>query len=162
MPLGNRHQRIKVRALAIEVNRNNRLGARRDRSLDLIHVDQEIVVPDVDENRRCAKGADRRDRRHGRVGHRDDLVAGLHAQCGQRDIDGIGSAVDPDTAGHAEIRRHLALELDPLLPEHQPARAEDAIDGGKNLVTQLIVFAKIVPYVDRHSSLTPEIEWIND
>ena len=56
-------------------------------------------------------------------------------------------------AGDAEEGRHLALELDPLLAEDQPARTEHAIDGREDVLAQLVIFPKIIPDVDRHRSL---------
>ena len=140
VPLGNRHQRIEVDALAVQMHRDDRFRARRNRRLDLADIHQEVIVADVDEYRRGTKRANGRDRRHRRIGHGNDLVAGLDAQRRQRDVDGVSSAVHADAARNPEIAGHFTLELDAFLPKHQPSRAKHAIDRGEYLIAQFVVF----------------------
>ncbi len=145
VPRRNLHQRVQIDALAVQVNRHDRLGLRRNRRLDLADVHQEIVVPDIDENRAGAENLDGRNRRHRGVRHRDDLVARANPRRRQRDIDRVGTAVDTDAAIHPDIGRHRAFEGDTFRPENELAGSEDTIDRGENLVAQLIVLASVVP-----------------
>src|SRR6266851_7409330 len=113
---------------------NDRTGARRDRRLDLTDVHQEIVIPDINEYRAGAENLDRGDGRDRGVRYRDDLIAGADACGRERDVNRVGSAVDPDRTPDADIGRHLALEPDPLRSENELAGFEHAIDRGENFI----------------------------
>src|SRR5205085_11570550 len=65
---------VEIDRLAIQMHRDDRLRARRDRCLDLVHIHQEIVVPDIDEHRPRAERPYRGDRGYRRVRHRDDFI----------------------------------------------------------------------------------------
>ena len=144
------HQRIEIDALAVEMYRNDRTGARRDSRFDLADVHQKIVIPDVDKDRTSAENLDRGYRRHRGVRHRDHLVAGTHASRRKRDVDGIRSAVDPDAASYADIGRHVAFERDPFRPENELPGLEYPVDGAEDLLAQFVIFASIIPERRQH------------
>jgi hypothetical protein len=62
----------------------------------------------------------------------------------------ICAAIDPDAACYADIGRHLPLERDAFRPEDQPAGFGYPIDGGENLVSQLVILAQIIPERRQH------------
>ena len=100
---GNRVDRVDVGALAVQRDRHDRLGARRDRRFEQrrIHVVRARI--DVDEDR---PGADQRDHlggREERERHRDDFVARPDIERHQRDQQRVGAA--RDARCHASSRR---------------------------------------------------------
>ena len=150
MPLRERDKRIEIDALAVKMHGNDRPGARRDRGLDLVDVHQEVILPDVDEYRPRAEDLYRRHRRHRRVRHRNDFIAGRNTRRRQRNVDRVRPAVDADAAADADIGCHVALERDPFRPEDQLPGLEDTIDGRENLVPQFVVLAPIIPERRQH------------
>src|SRR5215831_4090541 len=143
-----RDKRVEIYALAEKMDWHNGRRARRDSSLQLLDVHQQVVRPNVDKHRPCAERTDGRDRRDRSIGNGDHLVASLHTGSRECDIDCVGAAVYADGARYADIGGHFALKLDALLSENQPAGAEHAIDGREDLLVQLIVFSQVVPHID--------------
>ncbi len=74
-------------------------------------------------------GADRGGRRHRGERGDDDLVAGPDTQRGQAQPQRLGSRRHGDRVAAPTERRELVLERRGLLAEQEPARAEDALDG---------------------------------
>ena len=115
-----------------------------------LDVHQEVILSDVDEYRARAEDLDRGHRRHRRVRHRDDFIAGLNTRRRQRNVDRIRPAVDADAAADADIGRHVTLERDPFRPENQLPGLEDTVDGREDLVSQFVVLASIIPERRQH------------
>jgi hypothetical protein len=150
VPFGEGNKGIEIDALAVKMHGNDRFGSRRDGSLDLADVHQEVILPDVDEYRARSEDLYRGHRRHRRVRHRNDFIARRNAGGRQRNVDCIGPAVYPDAAADADIGRHVSLERDPFRPEDQLPGLEDTVDGRENLVPQFVVLASVIPERRQH------------
>jgi len=130
MPIGNRIDRRKISRLPVQAHRNNRLGARADRLLELGWIEVVAGRIDIHVHRRGAKKGDRF--RCGNEGKRcgDDLIAGPHAQRHQGYQQGIGAAGHGNAVVHAHIGRKGALQLLNLRAEDVAAVVEHRGDAG--------------------------------
>ena len=90
MPAGDRHHGPHVDAAAVEVDRDDRPGPRRDRGLDQGGIDVVGVGLDVDEDGFRPGPPDGPGGGEERVGGGDDLVARLQAQGQERQEQGAG------------------------------------------------------------------------
>src|SRR5690606_32785592 len=138
MTLGYGEDRVHLRGSAVEVHREDRLRARRDRGLYQARVDVEGAFVDVDEDRRGADVADRLGGGEEAERGRDDLVARADAEGAQADHERVGAAVDPYGVLHAQVVGDLALEGLHLGPADELAAAHDALEGGAQLVPELL------------------------
>jgi hypothetical protein len=141
-------QWVKIHALPEQMNRKDGCRSRRNCRFDAVDIHQIIVIPDIYENRPSTQRPDRGHCRHRGIGYRDDFVPGFHAQCGKRNANGVGSAVDADAPERADIVAHLAFELTAFLSQHQPSGAEYAIYRCQNFVAQLIILSRVVPDIN--------------
>src|SRR5690606_32810756 len=110
MTLGYGEDRVHLRGSAVEVHREDRLRARRDRGLDQARVDVEGALVDVDEDRRGADVAYRLGGGEEAEGGGDDLVAWADAEGSEGDDEGVGAAVDADGVLDAEVGGGFAFE----------------------------------------------------
>ncbi len=93
---------------------------------------------DVGEHRARPDHQDRQ-RRVGRRERRgDDLVAGADAKRPQDQGDGIGAVADANGVRRARCGGKFRLERRDLRAEHEPAAADDPLDGGANGVGVLV------------------------
>ena len=99
-----------VAQVAVEMHRQDRLGARRDRGLDPVRIEAPAVGQDVDEHRLGAEVHDRRDRGDPVGVGEDDLVARPDAQRGQAHVQRPGAARRGDRVAHAEVVAKARLE----------------------------------------------------
>jgi len=110
VPLRNRGERLHRCGLAVEVNGDDRPGARGDGGLDGGRVDEQELVVDVDENRDGADPGRGLGRRDERVDGNDDLVAGADADGPQGEFDGVGAVGHSNAVLNADVLRVLPLE----------------------------------------------------
>ena len=112
--LGERHDRVHVADVAVEVHRHDRLGPRRDQLLGRLDADAVVVEVHVGE---AGNGAGLDDREAGgdeRVAGHDHLVAGPDAQGGQGHVQGRGAGGRADGELAALPLGELLLELHAL------------------------------------------------
>ena len=119
------HDRIHVAGLAVEVNRNDRLRARRDRLFKLTGIEREGRGVNVNENGLRAGVADGRHRCHESERNSDDFVFRSHARREQRKVESAGAGVDAYRILGAAIVGELALEGLNLAPQHELARGDE-------------------------------------
>ena len=119
----------------------------------IFDIHQKIALADINEHRLCPKSTDGGNRRHRGVGHGIDLIAGLHAQRRERDINGVGSAVDTNRHSPRPDRQPFRSNLMPSWPRiSRPGLKRDP--PWRGLVAQFVVFPKIIPDIDWHHFLT--------
>jgi len=120
--------RLEVGGLAVEVNREDRLGARRDRRREPGRVERERTRVNVHQHRRRAAQLNGHDRRHGGVRDGDDLIARPDAARSQRQVNRLGAAADADPKSHAQVSRKLALERRGFLAQNVSSFVEHSRD----------------------------------
>ena len=112
--VGDREDGVHRRRLAVEMDRQDRLGARRDRRLESSRVEGAPPQVDVDEDRPRADVADRPGGGDEGHRHRDHLVAGTDVEGVEGEVERARAAVDGDRVRAAAVRREVAFEaLDP-------------------------------------------------
>ncbi len=89
---------------------NDAAGPRRDGCLERGHVHQVGRRFDVDEPRRPPSRHDRRHGWDGRVGGRDNFVAGLNIEDAKSKGQGVGAAVQADPVSSSAIGGKLLFE----------------------------------------------------
>src|SRR3954471_10422258 len=94
---------------------------------------------DVDESRGGAGRNNRRDGWNGRVGYRDDLVAGADADRFESEEEGIGATVDANPVLDADELSELLLERFDPLAQDQPSRSKNVLDSGHDLIVLRLV-----------------------
>ena len=87
----------------------------------------------VDQDRPGADGADRQGGGDVGVGREDDLVAGLDAERGQGQPEGVEAGADPDGVGHPGQLGEGPLELAHLGAEDETGSLQHLLDGGQHL-----------------------------
>ena len=136
LALGERQERVQVAGLTAEMDRHDRLGARRDPPADVGDVDEHRRCVHVAEDRRRAGRQDRLHARRERQRRDDHLVARPDAEPGERDVEGRGAAVDRDRVAAPEIRLERRLEGARGRAEAEPAGGEDLRDRSRLLVAE--------------------------
>ena len=102
------------------MHRYDRLGARRDRRLDQVHV-HVVVVANVDQDGGGADVVDHGHRRHERVRHGDDLVARPDADRFEQQPQAVSAVADADRVGGADEGSEVVLEVQHLLAHDEVA-----------------------------------------
>ena len=123
------HQRVHVGHQAVQVDRHDRLRAGRDRGLDPVGIEAEVVGPDVHEHGSGAGLEDRADRRVEREADRDHLVARADPERPQDRHQGDGAVGHEHGVPHAAVRGPRLLELRRPATHREHAGAEDVDDG---------------------------------
>src|SRR5262249_40407849 len=129
MHLGELPQRLHVRALAVQMHRNDRPRSAGKLALDLERIEIAAYRIDIDEHGPGAGTADRADGREEGKGGDDDLVAGADSDGmkGQRQSIGAGSAAN--TQGDAAVASDFFFEGRHLGAEDDLSRGEDTAQG---------------------------------
>jgi hypothetical protein len=137
--IGDRAQRRHVRRLAVEVDRDDRPGARADRVLDELRGDVPGHRVDIDRDGRRPRLRDAEPGGDERVARDDDLVAGADPEAAQQQVQRVEAAADADAVRDAAQRRELVLEGVDLVAEDEATGAHDAVPGRVELVAKLVV-----------------------
>jgi hypothetical protein len=131
-----RQQRVHVRRVAVEMDRQQRLRARRDRPRGGRRVDVERPRVDVDEYRGSARLQNGERRKGGRDRGGDDLVTRADAARPQREVDGVGAVAHaPPRGARRAPAPARARRLRPRA-EDEEARVEHAGDRAVELAPQ--------------------------
>jgi hypothetical protein len=129
---------LHVDHLAVEVNRNHGLGARRDGGFDSVRVEQAGGGVDVGEDRggtgvqHGVRGSDERHR------GRDDFVSGADAEGEQSQVQPVGAARDAHGVGHAKVRSEEVFELGHARAGRQEQRGQRRPKRRDLFVTQIV------------------------
>ncbi len=130
MPAGDLQQRIHVGRLAVQADRNDRLGLVGDRRLERRDVHREGLRIDVDEDCLGARVVDRRNRGHEGERDGDDLVAATDAGGEQGQVQRARAGVDRHADGRAAVGREFLFERRHLGAERERAALQHALDRG--------------------------------
>jgi hypothetical protein len=110
VPVCNRPERAHIAHQSIEVDRQDRLGLRSYRRLDLMRIEVAGIRFDLDKNRsrsRLENGRRRGDETHRRG---DDFVARSDIEREQGHVQGAGATRDCERVPLAQVARELRLE----------------------------------------------------
>ena len=123
IPAGEGVQGIHIRGLTIEVYGQESTRSRRDRRLDLAHVDVRRGQGRVDRDRGRPGEADRQPGRDVGVGRDDDLVTRPEAPGPEDQVKRVEAAADTHGVGDPAIRCEGRLEARDLLAQDEASRA---------------------------------------
>ena len=138
--------------MAVEVDDEDGARARGGAARDLSGVEAVRARIDVAEHWHCARGDRCRHGWHPCIGWYQHLVAGLDAQCSQRDRDRVGARADTDGAHVVRVvGGEAALELLELGPHQKAAAVQHARDRGVELGADR-VHARL-ELIERHTPL---------
>jgi len=151
---GDRHDRVHIGGLAEEVDRNDRLGARRHFFLDLRRIDVVGRRVDVGEDRRRADPDDCADRRKEGEGRGDDFIAGPDPFDHQRDDERVGTAGHADREVAAAVGGDFGFEFLDLGAEDEILRIGDLRNFPKNLFLDRRVLRLQIQQRNRHVDLS--------
>jgi len=138
---GDRIDLVHIGRLAIERDRHDRPGARRNRGGYSAHIDVARVGLDIDEDRLGAEQDDHLGRRDEREWARDHFVAGLQPDRHQRDLERVGPAAAGDAVPRPDVMHQSLLELRHLGAEDELPVIEDLLDPRVDRVAQLAVLS---------------------
>jgi hypothetical protein len=136
---GDRIDLVHVGRLAIEGDRHDGPGSRRDRRLDFRRIDVRRVLLDVDEHRLGAEQHDHLRRRHERERGGDHLVARFYAERHQGDEQRFRARSDRNAVFRAGIRLELLLELADFGPEDELAMIEHTMQSRVDVRLELAI-----------------------
>ena len=125
---------IEIRGLAMQVHRQDRLGAVGDRRLDLGDVHVEGVRVHVDEHGAGARVVDGRHGRDEGAGDRDDLVPRTDTGRQESQMQGAGAGIDADAEVPAAVRGKLLLERGDLLAQNELGGGQRLLDGSQEVL----------------------------
>ena len=128
-----RHQRVEVGGVAVEVDGEDGLRPRRDRRRDRRRRDVQGRGIEVREHRARARAHHGQRGKGGGEGRRDHLVARADAQPFQRELDGLGAVGDRDHLPRPQPGRELALEGFSLRPQDEPPGVQHPRHRGVDL-----------------------------
>ena len=136
VPRGNRHHRRHIDAAAVEMDRDDGPGARRDRRFQQRHIHEQGLRIDVDEAGQGAAADDRLGGRRERVRDRDHLIACANPDGAESQFQRVGAVGTGNRLAHAAVVGELRLEPRDLVPQDEIRGGEDAIDGRLQLGSQ--------------------------
>jgi hypothetical protein len=121
-------QRFHIRRLAVQVDRHDGRGLRRNRRGDGARIDRQTIGIDVGEHGTRAGHHDRERRVRGGQRRGDHLVARLDADGAQRDRQSVGAVADADGVRRPRRVSELPLERLELRAENEPSARDDPRD----------------------------------
>ncbi len=110
MFLRDRENRVHVRGLSVEMNRDDGLGSRCNCRLDSCRIHRPVVGLDVDEHWLCAGVLDRCDRGDKGERYRDHLISRTDASCQECQVKGARAAVHTNGFSRGAERREVTFE----------------------------------------------------
>ena len=122
--------------LTVQVDRYDRLRARRHRGFEQLRIEVIVLGRDVDEHRIGARVGNREGSRSERVGRGDDFIAGAHAELPQRQVERVGSAGDGHTRSRPAIIGELFFELADFLTEYEARLPYHTLDGRHDFIDE--------------------------
>jgi hypothetical protein len=125
---------VHVRGMAVEVNRQQHLRARRDRGLQLARVHRERLGVHVHEHGARAVQEDGLAGGDERVGDRDHLVARPHPVGPERQDQRVRAVGDAARVRGPAVRRELLLQAEAVLAPDELGRGQHALEGGRQLL----------------------------
>jgi len=137
--VGDLHDRVHVRRLAVQVDRHNGLGLGRDGRFDLRGVHRVAVGVHVHEHGLGVRVHDRRNRRDERVRDRDDFVAFADAHGEQRHMERGGTRVVADGVLGARVLGERLFERGDFGAQHERRVLEGAADGFQDFVLDALI-----------------------
>src|SRR5262245_61525934 len=135
---GDRHDRLHLGALAEEMNGEDGLRAWRDRALDYIRIDVEIVRRNVHEDGARAQPRDRAGGGEESERRRDDLVARPHAQGRQRQQQRVGPGAASDSMSDLAMFGGVSLERFDFRAEDEMLAFKHSLDRGHHLAADCL------------------------
>jgi hypothetical protein len=127
--LGRRQHGAEVRALSVQVHRDDGTGPRRQRRCGGVGVRAQRLRVHVHEYGPCAHAHDGRDRRDEGEGGRHHLGAASHVEGLERQRDRVGPGSTPHRVLDAQPGSELALECGDLLAEDEMLRFQHPREG---------------------------------
>ena len=128
VPLGDRHNRIHVGHLSVQVHGHDHLGFRCDRGLDQAWLDVVAVWIDVHEHRHCAHPVDAAARGEEGVRRGDDFIAALDAEGHKRYQKRVGARGDADAELTLRVRGDFFFQTFDLRAADEGLRLRDALE----------------------------------
>ena len=110
VPVGDLHDGVHIRHLAVQVHRHDCLGARSDGGLEKLWIHRVRALVDVDEHRLGAAIADRFGGRHEGRRDRDHFIAGSNSERQQRQPKRVRAIADSDGVSRAAECGETLLE----------------------------------------------------
>src|SRR6266545_3939660 len=151
MTLGYGENWVEIGRPTVEVDRDDRARALRDRRLEQFRIDVPRLREDVDENRSRARVRDGLCRRDERVRGCDHLFARLNFGSQKRQVEGARSRVEGDAVGRAAVVGELALEALDLVAEDERGVPAHAVEALEDLLTQIQVLDRKVEVRHLHT-----------
>ena len=137
-----------VRGVAVEVDGQDELRARRDRALEPLGIQGEGVGVDVDEDRRRPHQQDRLAGGDEGVGDGHDLVPGADAVGSERQVERVGAVGHRAGVGGAAEIGVFPLELLDVGPEDERRAREHTVDRRVDLRAQALELGLEVDHGD--------------
>jgi hypothetical protein len=153
MTARDRQDRIHVSHRSMEMDRHDRLGARRDRALDPRRIHGPAIGIDIDKDRRGAAIEDGGGRRDEGQRNGDDLIAGSDAGSEQRQVQRRSAAVDGNAAIGAAIRGKGIFEGDDFRAENELSAVQDAGQRGIDRILGLAILRLEIEERDQRAVL---------
>jgi len=130
----NRQNRVHVERVAVEMDRHDRFGARRDGALDQLRVQVERCVIGIHKDRPGAHVGNGPARRDERAGGGDDLIPGTDIEQPHRYMQRRRAAVEGDAVLRPAEPGEVLLKLHYVRPKAERAVVERARNRGVNVL----------------------------
>jgi len=139
MPPRHLHNRIHVRKLTVEMNRQNRLGARGDPSLDCSRIHVERAWIDVDQHRARPSVKNRGNTGYKSEWYGNDFVSGPDSRGQQGQMQGTGAGIHGNAILCAAIACEFLLKRQYFATQNKLTRLQDLGDGRVDLWLDVLV-----------------------
>ena len=139
VPPGDFHDRVHVGGLTVKMHRQDRLRARRDRSLNRSGIHGERSGIDIDQHGLRSGIADRGDAGDKSKRDGDDFIAGTNARGEQGEMQRAGAGIQCDAFRGAAIGREFLFERSHFGAEYELATVQHVRDGRINLGLDALV-----------------------
>ena len=120
--------RVHVCGLPVQMHRQNRLGARRDRSLNRRRIHVERPRLDIHQHRTRPGIQHRRNAGHERKRHGNDFIARPHSRCQQRQMQRARAGIQRNAPCRSTIGCEVALKRRHFRSQNKLATLQDSCD----------------------------------